>query len=237
MFEKYNSRVISGDKNRINMLPVFAWQLDNSRDILETEIRINVDRIHVETASFKSLLIKSNYNKKTFKEMILDIVNTRGKLHNPYTDTGGIVSGKVEKIGNRCENPQKIAEGDEVIVLVSATMFPLYIEKIIEIDHPLGIIEIEGYCIIADYFTLLKRPNNISLAPLMLAMEESASFLRIYELAKKEDTFFIVANNPIVSYLYACCIRKAIGKNGQIVGLVCNTDNDEKLKTLMKKNL
>ena len=35
MFEKYNSnRVINGNKNNINILPVFAWQLDNSRDIL-----------------------------------------------------------------------------------------------------------------------------------------------------------------------------------------------------------
>ena len=33
------------------------------------------------------------------KEKIIELVNARGKLHNPYTDTGGILSGIIEEIG------------------------------------------------------------------------------------------------------------------------------------------
>ena len=38
-----------------NTVPVTAWKLDNSRKITPDEIRISIDRIHVEWDSFQQI--------------------------------------------------------------------------------------------------------------------------------------------------------------------------------------
>ena len=77
------------------VLPTSAWRLDNSRKLNPEEIRVRVNRIHIEGTSFKQICLESNYNEQKIKQMILDIVIRRGKLHNPVTDTGGLFSGVV----------------------------------------------------------------------------------------------------------------------------------------------
>ncbi|HML38351.1 MAG TPA: sigma-54 dependent transcriptional regulator [Bacillota bacterium] len=159
-------------------------------------------------------------------EKIIEIVNDRGKLHNPYTDTGGTLSGIVDEIGDTYNNPLNLRVGDEVVALISTTMIPLHIEKIIDIDFRFGFIEVEGYCIIESYCALLKKPDHISMAPFMIAMEETGSLIRIHQLSDQKSTFFIIGSNPMVSYLYARSIRKAIGKGGKIEGLICGSYAD-----------
>ena len=81
------------------VLPTSAWRLDNSRAIRGNEVRIAIKRIHLEGTSFKQICTEVNYNEEKIKQTIIDIVIRRGKLHNPVTDTGGLLFGHVEAIG------------------------------------------------------------------------------------------------------------------------------------------
>ena len=82
------------------VLPTSAWKLDNSRKIYPDELRLSVMRIHLEGTSFKQICTEVNNNEEKIKQKIMDIVIRRGKLHNPITDTGGLVLGIVEEIGD-----------------------------------------------------------------------------------------------------------------------------------------
>ena len=75
------------------VLPTSAWRLDNNRNIYPDELRISIKRIHLEGTSFKQICRAVNYNEEKIKQTIIDIVIRRGKLHNPVTDTGGLVFG------------------------------------------------------------------------------------------------------------------------------------------------
>ena len=86
------------------VLPTSAWRLDNSRSIRPDEARITIKRIHLEGTSFKQICTEVNYNEEKIKQKIIDIVIRRGKLHNPVTDTGGLLFGQVEAIGAEFEN-------------------------------------------------------------------------------------------------------------------------------------
>ena len=87
-----------------HVLPTSAWRLDNSRNIYPDEIRVSIERIHLEGTGFKQICTEANYDEKKIAQRIIDIVIRRGKLHNPVTDTGGLVMGKVEEIGSKYKN-------------------------------------------------------------------------------------------------------------------------------------
>ena len=82
------------------VMPASAWRLDNSRNIRPDEMRVSLERVHLEGTSFKQITGEMGRDPKRVKQAIIDIVIRRGKLHNPVTDTGGVLCGKVEMIGD-----------------------------------------------------------------------------------------------------------------------------------------
>ena len=105
MFESYGVRRVVEPKY---VLPTSAWRLDNSREIAPDEMRISVHKIHIEGTNFRQICVETNNNVEKIKERILDIVWKRGKLHNPVTDTGGVMFGTVEEIGSCFHNPRDL---------------------------------------------------------------------------------------------------------------------------------
>ena len=84
-----------------HVLSTSAWRIDNNREIGPNEIRVSLKRLHIESTSFKQICIEANNNPQKIKDRIYDIVIRRGKMHNPMTDTGGVLYGVVEEIGSQ----------------------------------------------------------------------------------------------------------------------------------------
>jgi len=124
-----------------------AWKIDNSMEIQDGEILIDVDILNVNIVSFAQILEEANGSKERIASRIMDIVNARGKLHNPVTGTGGMLYGRIKKIGKLYSNPQGLKVGDEVISLVSLSTTPLKIEKIINIDIGFAQVSVVGQAI------------------------------------------------------------------------------------------
>ena len=103
-----------------NVLPTSAWKLDNGRNIYPDEIRVSIKRIHLEGTGFKQICTESNDDEKKIKQNIMDMVIRRGKLHNPVTDTGGLIMGTVEEIGSEYANHGSLKTGDLIICNASA---------------------------------------------------------------------------------------------------------------------
>ena len=60
-------------------------------------------------------------------ERILEIVAARGKMHNPETDSGGVLLGTVAAVGERFGSPPPI--GERIVTLASLTLTPLRLER------------------------------------------------------------------------------------------------------------
>ena len=151
------------DDNGINrvlgvedVLPVIAWKLDNSKIIYDNEMLLRVTHIHMEAANFKQICNEAMNDSETVKDKIIDLVETRGKLHNPFTDTGGLVAGTIERIGGNYFYKDHFKVGDKVLVLASATMIPLQIDRILDIDYLFGNIRVDGHAVVFGKAPLLK---------------------------------------------------------------------------------
>ncbi|MFS8479861.1 MAG: zinc-binding alcohol dehydrogenase [Micromonosporaceae bacterium] len=106
-------------------LPQGAWRLDARPEIGPDEVRIRVERLNLDAASFRQLSDKHAGDGDAVRAEVLEIVNTRGKMHNPVTGSGGMLIGTVDAVGPA--SPLGLRPGDRVATLVSLTLTPLVI--------------------------------------------------------------------------------------------------------------
>jgi L-erythro-3,5-diaminohexanoate dehydrogenase len=107
----------------VGALPQAAEKLDNSAEILRDEVRIRVERLNLDAASFRQLETKHGGDGAAVRAEVLAIIAERGKMHNPVTGSGGMLIGTVDEVGP--DSPLGLKPGDRVATLVSLTLTPL----------------------------------------------------------------------------------------------------------------
>ena len=108
------------------VLPQAAQRLDTRSELWPDEVRLRVERLNLDAASFRQLERKHDEHGDAVRAEVLQIVETRGKMQNPETGSGGMLVGTVEEVGP--ESPLGLAVGDRVATLVSLTLTPLVIQ-------------------------------------------------------------------------------------------------------------
>jgi L-erythro-3,5-diaminohexanoate dehydrogenase len=107
----------------VGVLPQAAWRLDARPELGADEVRIRLERLNLDAASFRQLSGKHGGDGAAVRAEVLEIIGTRGKMHNPVTGSGGMLIGVVDEVGP--ESPLPVKVGDRVATLVSLTLTPL----------------------------------------------------------------------------------------------------------------
>ena len=111
-------------------LPQAAERLDTRHELWPDEVRVRVERLNLDAASYRQLERKHTVDGlvagEAIRAEVLEIVRRRGKMQNPETGSGGMLVGTVEEVGP--ESPLGLAVGDRIATLVSLTLTPLAIE-------------------------------------------------------------------------------------------------------------
>ena len=106
-------------------LPQAAERLDASPAIGPDEVRLRVERLNLDAASFRQLATKHDGDGEAVRREVLEIVAARGKMQNPVTGSGGMLVGVVDEVGP--DSPLGLQPGDRVATLVSLSLTPLLI--------------------------------------------------------------------------------------------------------------
>lgn len=112
--------------DRPAVLPQAARRLDTRRELWADEVRVRVERLNLDAASFRQLERTHDGDGDAVRRQVLEIVRERGKMQNPETGSGGMLVGTVEEVGP--ESPLGLRVGDRVATLVSLTLTPLVVE-------------------------------------------------------------------------------------------------------------
>src|ERR1700733_9423769 len=107
------------------VLPQAAWRLDPSPAIAPDEVRVRVDRLNLDAASYRQLRETYPGDPDKIRAAVLDIITTRGKMQNPVTGSGGMLTGTVEEVGPN--SPLGRTPGQRIATLISLTLTPLAI--------------------------------------------------------------------------------------------------------------
>ncbi|MBL8928937.1 MAG: L-erythro-3,5-diaminohexanoate dehydrogenase [Kineosporiaceae bacterium] len=109
----------------LGVLPQAAWRLDASPALFADEVRVRVERLNLDAASFRQLWDRHGGDGEAVRAEVAQIISTRGKMHNPVTGSGGMLVGTVEEVGP--DSRLGLAPGDRIATLVSLTLTPLAI--------------------------------------------------------------------------------------------------------------
>jgi L-erythro-3,5-diaminohexanoate dehydrogenase len=110
------------------VLPQAARRLDARPQLWPDEVRIAVEALNLDAASYRQLADANRRPDGTVdgaavREQVLAIVAERGKMQNPVTGSGGMLIGTVEEVGP--DSPLGLRVGDRVATLVSLSLTPL----------------------------------------------------------------------------------------------------------------
>jgi L-erythro-3,5-diaminohexanoate dehydrogenase len=105
------------------VLPQAAWRLDADPAIWPDEVRVAVNRLNLDAASYRQLRESTGGSAEAMRGAVLGIVAERGKMQNPVTGSGGMLTGVVDEAGPA--SPLGLAAGDRIATLVSLSLTPL----------------------------------------------------------------------------------------------------------------
>jgi L-erythro-3,5-diaminohexanoate dehydrogenase len=146
------------------VLPQAAQRLDARREIWPDEVRVRVETLNLDAASFRQLEVKHTADGQpdgdAVRREVLQIVDERGKMQNPVTGSGGMLIGTVEEVGP--DSALGLAVGDRVATLVSLSLTPLVIEDGLERWDGRGEqVPADGYAILFGRSIAAKLPDDL----------------------------------------------------------------------------
>ncbi|WP_091726572.1 L-erythro-3,5-diaminohexanoate dehydrogenase [Nocardioides scoriae] len=143
------------------VLPQAAERLDTDPVLRDDEVRVRVERLNLDAASFRQLSDKHAGDGAAVRAEVLDIVRTRGKMHNPVTGSGGMLVGTVEEVGDA--SPLGLSVGDRVATLVSLTLTPLVLEDgLARWDGRSEQVPADGYAVLFGRSIAARLPEDLS---------------------------------------------------------------------------
>jgi len=211
-------------------LPQAARRIDNRLPMQANEMLISVETLNVDSASFTQIREACGADKDKMAAMILDIVNTRGKLQNPVTGSGGMLLGRVKDVGP--DFPGKARVGDQVATLVSLSLTPLVIRRIKAIDLQTDQVDVEGEAILFASGIFARIPQDMDRKLALSALDVAGAPAQTHLLVQPGDSVLVLGASGKSGVL--CCVqaRLDVGARGRVIGLCHDPREAEELRAL-----
>ncbi len=213
------------------VLPQAAEKLNPTLPIFDNEILIQVEKLNLDSSSFKQIFEFNQGNLEKIKNHILSIVQERGKMHNPVTQSGGMLIGTVKEIGENYRGPLQIKPGDKIATLVSLTLTPLELQGIHSINFETGQIEAIGHAILFDSGIACKLPSDIPEKIALAVLDVCGAPALVLRHAKESDKVLFVGAGKSAK-LSAAALRNTFGKKIKIDCLDIDKNSLKEMKEL-----
>lgn len=200
-------------------LPQPAWKLDNTPVAQRNETLINVCALHIDSASFTQIASVCQRDEQQIREHIRDIVEQRGKMHNPITGSGGVLIGTVQELDEYFATAHNLAIGDTIVSLTSLSWLPLYLESIETIHLERSEVEVRGKAIFFRSNPLAKLPVDLPQPTVVAALDVAGAPSRVHELARPGQRITVIGAGGTAGLLTLCALRKRVGLNGEIIAV------------------
>lgn len=213
------------------VLPQTADKISNAMKLYDNEILIDVDYLNIDSASFTQLKNEAAGDIEKVKKKILEIVDDRGKMQNPVTGSGGMLIGIVEKVGVDLKDTIDLKEGDKIATLVSLSLTPLKINKILGVEPEIDRVEIEGKAILFESGIYAKLPDDMKDTLALAVLDVAGAPAQTAKMVKPGDTILILGATGKSGLLCAYEARKRVGPTGKVIGQARNEKRAEFLKS------
>src|SRR5258708_9306423 len=143
------------------VLPQQGEALDPGLPLGPDELRIDVELLNVDAASFRQLEAAAQGDPARIAARVREIVRDRGKLHNPVTGSGGMLIGRVAEVGPQHPARSAVRPGDRIATLVSLTLTPLLLEEVRAVHARAERLEVKAQAILFATGPWAKLPDDL----------------------------------------------------------------------------
>lgn len=199
-------------------LPQPAWKLDNSMQIWANEMLVEVTMLNIDAASFRQISNQAEGQIDKIAKIIMNTVSDRGKQHNPVTGSGGMLLGRVAKIGEGFKD-KGVSIGDRIATLVSLSLTPLVIDEIICIHPATCQVEIRGKAILFESGIYAKLPGDMPEKLALAVLDVAGAPAQTAKLVKPGGTVLIIGGGGKSGLLCLHEARKRAGVTGNVITL------------------
>ena len=214
------------------LLTQAAKKIDNTMECWSNEILCDVSALNIDSASFTQIYEACGKDLGKTEQMILDIVNERGKMQNPVTGSGGMFIGTVKEIGEDLQGKIDLKVGDKIASLVSLSLTPLKINKIKAIHPEIDRVDVEAQAILFESGLSAKLPDDMSEELALAALDVAGAPAQTAKLVKPGDSVLILGGAGKGGMM--CCYEamKRVGPTGNVVALVICQEDADLLKSM-----
>jgi len=198
-------------------MPQSAWKIDNDPTCYDNELSIDVETLNIDSASFTQIKQEAGDDPQQVAAIMQRIVAERGKHHNPVTQSGGMLIGRVAAIGPRFPaNGVKV--GDRVATLVSLSLTPLTIDSIDHIDMKNAQVRVKGRAILFESGIFARMPDDLPYPVALAAFDVCGAPLQTSRMVKPGDDVVIFGSGG-KSGLMVLRQARLSSRSGRIVAI------------------
>jgi L-erythro-3,5-diaminohexanoate dehydrogenase len=172
------------------VLPQQAERLDALSPCQPTEIELAVEHIHIDASSLRQLRSAHHGDLGAVRAAVLELVARRGKLHNPVTDSGGMLIGAVRAVGSAY--PARPRQGARIASLASLTLTPLRLDELGPIDARSNSVRARGTAFLFDTSPWAELPADIPEPVALAALDVAGAPARVRARTRRESSVLIV---------------------------------------------
>ncbi len=176
-------------------LPQAAERLDAEMDgdghVYDDEVELDAEILNIDSASFRQIeesVAGAADLDAAIAQVVLDTVRARGKQHNPVTGSGGMLLGRVRRIGAAVADViglgRGLAVGDRVATLVSLTTTPLRLERVVAVRRAQHQLEVVGRAVLFATGQLCKLPADLQEDMALAALDVAGAAPQVARLAR-----------------------------------------------------
>lgn len=214
------------------VLPQGAWKIDNTMEICDNEILVDVAALNIDAASFTQIKKEAGGDPAQIEAIVRGIVEQRGKHHNPVTGSGGMLIGRVAAIGPKLAGRIELRAGDRIATLVSLSLTPLKIDSIKKIHLDKDQIEIEGQAILFETGLYAKLPDDIPEKVALAILDVAGAPAQTARLVRPGDTVVVVGGGGKSGTLCIYEAKKRAGPAGRVIGVSPFAKDCERMREL-----
>jgi L-erythro-3,5-diaminohexanoate dehydrogenase len=171
-------------------LPQPAERLDPSGPVRPYEFEVRVERLCLDSTSFRNIRERARGDTGLMGNRIIEIVESRGKMHNPETESGGVLLGTVTAVGERVADPPAV--GERIVTLGSLTLTALRLEAVTEIDPGSPQVGVEGTAYVFDRASWAPLPDDLSAAAALELYDVCGAATQTKALAPAEGSVCVL---------------------------------------------
>ncbi len=214
------------------VLPQPAQKIDNTMEIYDNEILIDVQTLNVDSASFTQIKEQAGGDVEKIKEIMMGIVAERGKHHNPVTGSGGMLIGTIAEVGSAMKEKTDLKVGDKIATLVSLSLTPLLIEEIKDVRKNIDQVDIKGKAILFESGIYAVLPDDLPETLALSVLDVAGAPAQTAKLVKPGDTVAVIGGNGKSGMLCLYEAKKRAGVTGKVICVSRRAEAIEEIKPL-----